>query len=100
VESSEPIDRPGRVELQALRLMMQPLPPGTFDIRRSDRSRSRILWLCSTPFVPRTWLRRVLFQPPRRVFPTIVLELADKSSGALLSGSVQLPIAPSFAEEA
>jgi hypothetical protein len=101
LESPEPIDRPGRVELHALRLMMQPLPAGTFDIRRSDRSRSRILWLCSIPFVPRTWLQRVFFRPPRRVFPTIVLELTDiPPGGALLSGSVQLPLEPSFAEEA
>ncbi|HVO88005.1 MAG TPA: hypothetical protein VMV45_05655, partial [Casimicrobiaceae bacterium] len=100
LESPEPIDRPGRVELQALRLAMQPLPAGTFDIRRSDRTRSRILWLCSTPFAPRTWLRRILFQPPRRIFPTIVLELSDKATGALLSGSLQLPLAPSFADEA
>jgi hypothetical protein len=101
LESPEPIDRPGRVELHALRLMMQPLPAGTFDIRRSDRSRSRILWLCSIPFVPHAWLQRVFFRPPRRVFPTIVLELTDiPSGGALLSGSVQLPLEPSFAEEA
>jgi hypothetical protein len=100
LESPEPIDRPGRVELQALRLVMQPSPAGTFDIRRSDRSRSRMLWLCSIPFFPHAWLQRVLFRPPRRMFPTIVLEMTDKSSGALVSGSVQLPLAPSFAEEA
>src|SRR5262249_34921289 len=75
LESPEAIDRPGRVELQALRLVMQPRPAGTFDIRRSDRSRSRILWLCSIPFFPHTWLQRVLFRPPRRVFPSIVLEM-------------------------
>jgi len=100
LESREPIDRPGRVELHALRLVMQPPLLGTFDIRRSDRSRSRILWLCSIPFFPHAWLQRVLFRPPRRIFPSIVLEMTDKSSGALISGSVQLPLAPSFAEEA
>jgi hypothetical protein len=100
LEAPEPIDRPGRVELHALRLVMQPPAAGTFDIRRSDRTRSRILWLCSAPFVPRSWIQRVLFRPPRRVFPTIVLELTDKATGALLSGSIHLPLAPSFAEEA
>jgi hypothetical protein len=100
LESPEPIDRPGRVELHSLRLVMQPLPAGAFDIRRSDRTRSRLLWLCSAPFVPHAWLQRVLFRPPRRVFPTILLELTDKASGALLSGAMQLPLAPSFAEEA
>jgi hypothetical protein len=100
VESPEPIDRPGRVDLQALRLVMQPAPAGTFDIRRSDRSRSRILWVCSVPFFPHAWMHRVLFGPLRRIFPSIVLEMTDKSSGALLSGSIQLPLTPTFAEEA
>lgn len=100
LESPEPIDRPGRCELKALRLVMQPLPAGVFDIRRSDRSRSRVLWLCSTPFTPRAWLRRVMFQPPRRVFPTLALDLTDKGTGAMFSGSLKLLLAPSFVEEA
>ena len=100
LESPEPIDRPGRVALNALRLVMSPLPAGTFDIRRSDRSRSRILWISSTPFTPRRWFERKLFAPPVLKFPTIQLELTDKTTGALLTGSVDLPQRPSFAEEA
>jgi hypothetical protein len=100
VESPEPIDRPGRVHFNALRLVMQPPVDGAFDIRRSDRSRSRMLWLCSTPFEPRTWRQRRPFQPPRLMRPSLVLELVDDATSASLSGSVLLPLAPSFAEEA
>lgn len=100
VESPEPIDRPGRVELSVLRLVQQPQPAGVFDIRRSDRTRSRMLWLCSAPFTPRTWRRPFPFQPWRFTQPTVVLEMTDKVTGALLSGSLQLPLIPSFAEEA
>jgi len=99
-ESPEPIDRPGRVHLSALRLTMPPLPAGIFDIRRSDRTRSRLLWLCTVPFTPRAWMQRRLFQPPKRMFPTIALELVDEATKTTLSGSLQLPLAPSFAEEA
>ena len=99
-ESPEPIDRPGRVHLSALRLTMPPPPAGTFDIRRSDRTRSRLLWLCTVPFTPHFWLQRRLFQPPKRMFPTIALELVDDVTKATLSGSLWLPLAPSFAEEA
>jgi hypothetical protein len=100
VESPEPIDRPGRVELTALRLVMSPLPAGTFDIRRSDRLRSRLLWICSTPFAPRRWFQPRLFAPPLVKSPSIQLELTDKAGGALLTGAVHVPLAPSFAEEA
>ena len=79
---------------------MPPPPAGVFDIRRSDRTRSRMLWLCSAPFTPHTWLQRRPFQPARRTFPSLVLELTDKATGTLLSGSVQLPLVPSFAQEA
>jgi hypothetical protein len=99
-ESPEPIDRPGRAELAALRLVMQPLPAGTFDIRRSDRTRSRILFLCSTPFVPATWRRRLLFGPLVTVHPTIAMDLVDRATGTTLTGSLQLPLEPRFAQEA
>jgi hypothetical protein len=32
--------------------------------------------------------------------PSIQLELTDKAGGAALTGSVHVPLAPSFAEEA
>jgi hypothetical protein len=100
LESPEPVDRPGRVELAVLRVVMQPSPLGAFDIRRSDRTRSRILWLCSQPFTPRSWLQRTLFRPPQRVYPTIALDAVDKAAGVALSGSIALPLVPSFAAEA
>ena len=101
LESPEPIDRPGRVHLAGLSLVMTPPPAGVFDIRRSDRARSRVLWVCGTPFTPRSWLVRKLFQPPRRVLPSLTLTLqADDATKASFSGSLKLPLAPSFAEEA
>ncbi|MGH9311524.1 MAG: hypothetical protein ACRD1U_19250, partial [Vicinamibacterales bacterium] len=100
LESPEPIDRPGRVQLNALRLVMSPLPSGTFDIRRSDRSRSRMLWMSSAPFAPQYWLEPNLFAPPLVQSPAIQLELTDKATGALLVGPLLLPLQPSFAEEA
>jgi len=99
LESPEPIDRPGGGELQALRVVMMPPPLGAFDIRRSDRTRSRSLWLCSKPFMPRSWLQAVLFRPRQRMYPSIALDTLDKASGASLSGSIALPLAPTFAAE-
>jgi hypothetical protein len=107
LESPEPVDRPGRVELApaapgvpaGLELVMTPRPAGAFDVRRSDQTRSRILWLCSMPFTPYTSWRRVLFGPRKPVAPVLTLHLVDKATGAALNGSVRLPIAPSFADE-
>ena len=100
VESPEPIHRQGRVHLSALRLVMPPSSPTVFDIRRSDRSRSRMLWLCSVPFMPHVWIRPMPFQKPRRIWPTVAMDLVDVATGAGLTGSVRLPLAPSFVEEA
>jgi hypothetical protein len=100
VESPEPIARRNRVELIGLRLVMPPVPPGIFDIRRTDHTQSRMLWLCSTPFQPQSWVRQLPFARPRRILPSIALELKDVSTGATLTGSVALPLSPSFAEEA
>lgn len=99
LESPEPVDRPGRVELDTLRVVMQPLPASAFDVRRTDRLRSRMLWLCSVPFTPRVWLQPRPFLKPRRMFPSVALTLKDKASGASLVGFVQLPLVPGFAQE-
>jgi hypothetical protein len=107
LESPEPVDRPGRVEFEkgmpgipaGLELVMTPRPTGVFDVRRSDQTRSRILWLCSAPFTPHSSLRRVLFGPPKPVPPVLTLHLKDSQSGDALHGSVRLPLTPSFANE-
>jgi hypothetical protein len=107
LESPEPVDRPGRVVLEngmpgvpaGLELVMTPRADGVFDVRRSDQTRSRILWLCSAPFTPHYSLRRVLFGPPKPVPPALTLHLNDLQSGGALRGSVRLPLTPSFANE-
>jgi hypothetical protein len=84
VESPEPIDRPGRCEV--LGLGVQPEGGATpIDLRRSDRNRSRLLFLAQQPFVPSPG-------------STLALTLADKSTGAAVSGAISLPPQPGFAE--
>jgi hypothetical protein len=96
LESPEPIERPGRLELLGPRLASgQPSRTGIFDRRRSDRSRSRLLILTSTPFVPRRW--RPPLGPPRR--PTAHLDFVDRLTGTTVTGSLPLPQRPSFAVE-
>ena len=85
VESPEPVDRPGRCEVTRLTLQ-PPQPRSTFELRRSDRNRSRLLFLAPEPFVP----------PPSA---TAVLELLDRRSGATLSGAVAIPRQPRFSED-
>jgi hypothetical protein len=84
VESPEPIDRPGRCEIQRLHA---PGVAATFDLRRSDRNRSRVLFLTSAPFAPAG-------SPA-----TVVLEQLDRATGTVLSGALAVPSAPAFAAE-
>jgi hypothetical protein len=78
---------------------MRPTPAGVFDIRRSDRTHSRYLFLCSVPFAPHA-SRIGVGIPTRFIQPTIALDLKDVTANTLLTGSVQLSLQPSFAREA
>jgi hypothetical protein len=99
LESPEPIHRPGRCELASLRVVMRPAPAGVFDIRRSDRTHARYLFICSAPFAPHA-SRIGVGIPTRFIQPTIALDLKDVTANTLLTGSVQLSLHPSFAQEA
>jgi hypothetical protein len=99
LESPEPIHRPGRCELASLRVVMRLAPAGVFDIRRSDRTQSRYLFICSTPFAPHASRGRVGI-PTRFILPSIALDLKDVTANTLLTGSLQLSLQPSFAQEA
>lgn len=97
IESPEPIHRPGRFEVDALALTMGAAGHAVaFDIRLRDRSGSRLLFATTTPFTP----VRVL---PLRSLPLLQLQCRDLPIGGAavaLSGSLTVPLQPSFAEEA
>ena len=102
LESPEPIHRPGRLEIQDLRLEMGiGANPESFDIRRRDRAGTRLLFVTTTPFHPVIWRAGPLFSRPRP--PALVLTAIDKPIGGTpttLTGRLRLPLAPSFAKEA
>ncbi len=84
LESPEPIHRTGRLEFDGAALTLEGGPPVTFDIRRRDRSGSRLLFLTSSPFaVP---------APPQQAF--LVLRSRQQHVAR-----VMLPEAPGFAED-
>ena len=97
IESPEPIHRPGRFEVDGLTLAMGPAGFGVaFDIRCRDRSGSRLLFATSAPFAPRLSL-------PQRTLPLLRLQCRDLPIGGVvapLTGSLTVPLQPSFAEEA
>jgi len=99
LESPEPIHRPGRFLVNGLQLRMGPTAM-TFDIRMRDRSGSRLLFATTAPFLPRK-SRQFFLQPPRP--PMLGLDCTDlpigKPSQSLL-GWLDVPLRPSFAEEA
>lgn len=99
IESPEPLQRPGRLELQQLRLSMGSTTR-SFDVRLSDRAGHRVLWATSAPFLPRKTRPRA-GRPLQN--PQLVLVCRDLPPGAAartLSGRIDVPLAPSFAEEA
>ena len=99
LESPEPIHRPGRFEVNGLRLRMG-LALVTFDIHMRDRSGSRVLLATTAPFVPRK-SRQLVFQPLRP--PALGLDCTDLPIGQpskSLQGWIDVPLRPSFAEEA
>jgi hypothetical protein len=99
LESPEPIHRPGRFEVADLQLSMGP-GSALFDVRLRDRSASRLLFATSTAFVPHR-TRRVPGLPS--VSPRLRLTCTDRPVGQpaqTLQGWLELPLQPSFAEEA
>jgi hypothetical protein len=106
VESPEPIHRPGRVDLEGLTLDMRNAGSTiSFDIRRRDRSGSRLIYLTSTPFavVTSERIRITPNSPPlfRKITPQLVLKAKstlDKAS-TTISGSLVIPLAPGFSED-
>jgi hypothetical protein len=106
VESPEPIHRPGRLELQMLALEMGTSGNGiTFDIRRRDRSGSRVLYLTATVFQVVTRERigdpKNPLSPFFPITPQLVLKAADihDDTSKDISGTLLLPTSPSFAED-
>jgi hypothetical protein len=83
VESSEPVDRPGRCTVHGVHTV-----DGSthFDSRRSDRTRSRLLFVTGTPLVPAG-------------ASSLVLELLDEATGSMLVASLAVPAQPAFVEE-
>ncbi len=106
VESPEPIHRPGRVDLDGLTLEMGNAGSTIiFDVRRRDRSGSRLIYLTSAPFAVVTGERiRITPNSPslfRKITPQLVLKAKatlDKVS-TIISGSLVIPPAPGFSED-
>ncbi|HKY29866.1 MAG TPA: hypothetical protein VJM12_18135 [Pyrinomonadaceae bacterium] len=99
IESPEPIHRPGRFHVNGFSLRMGLTAPA-FDVVLRDRSGSRLLFATSAPFLPR--MSRVgFFQLP--VPPALRLDCTDLPIGqpvVPLTGWLEVPLRPSFAEEA
>lgn len=99
LESPESIHRPGRFVVDGLDLVMGPTVVN-FDVRLRDRSGSRLLFATTTPFVPRRTRRGVPFA---FVMPRLRLRCTDlpiAAPKAALQGLMEVPLQPSFAEEA
>jgi hypothetical protein len=99
IESPEPMHRPGRLHVDALYLRMGFGAIG-FDLRMRDRSGSRLLFATSAPFAPRV-TRRGWFLPP--LPPALRLDCTELPIGQpaqSLRGWLEVPLRPSFAEEA
>lgn len=99
IESPEPIHRPGRFHVNGLNLRMG-LTATTFDVILRDRSGSKLLFATSAPFLPR--MSRIgMFQLP--IPPALRLDCTDLPIGKpkqQLTGWLEVPLRPSFAEEA
>jgi hypothetical protein len=104
IESPEPIHRPGRLELTSLALSMGHVGSAVkFDIRRRDRSGSRLIYLTATPFtvVTREFIRG--HRPRGAHFvtfkPMLTLAFNDLQTNAAVTGIIALPVLPTFVEE-
>ncbi|MBC7730906.1 MAG: hypothetical protein H7306_03265 [Bacteriovorax sp.] len=101
LESPEAIHRPGRFLVDELELVMGPTL-ANFDLRLRDRSGSRLLFATSAPFVPRLTRRAGGFSlvMPRLRLRLHCTDLPIAGPTAALQGLLEIPLQPSFAEEA
>jgi hypothetical protein len=112
IESPEPIHRPERLNVTGLRLQMGTTGGSiVFDVRRRDRSGSRLLYLTSTPFRVITRERTTFGHWPfivlpggkglfHSVTPTLVLDAQNSVPvAASISGSLVIPTVPTFSED-
>ena len=91
VESPEPIHRPGRVDLEGLTLEMGAAGSTIhFDVRRRDRSGSRLIYMTTTPF---TVTKR------EDATTRLVLKARSTLDNLTISGSLIIPPAPGFSED-
>jgi len=98
IESPEPIERPHRVTIESLVVVMSRdgISAANFDLRRRDRIGSRLLYLTSRPFPPRRWA--VIPGLPPSNDPILMLSLRD-ADGTLLPGAMALNTKPAFAAD-
>jgi hypothetical protein len=92
IESPEPIHRPGRLDLTGLVFQTGAGAPVSFDIRRRDRSGSRLICLTSGPIR----VSALAGGPPQ-----IVLKARStlNNAGTDLNGVLLIPPAPAFSED-
>ncbi|MGM9480621.1 hypothetical protein ACS5PN_05440 [Roseateles sp. NT4] len=99
IESPEPVVRDGRFDVNDLQLVSG-ASSANFNVRLRDRSGSRLLFATTAPFVPRRTRRGIGFP---WVMPKLRLVCTDKPIGKpekSLQGLLEIPLQPSFAEEA
>ncbi len=92
IESTEPIHRPGRLELTGLALEIGVGPEIAFDVRRRDRSGARLIYLASQPFQA----NNPVGGPPR-----LALKARSTLDGAVtdIRGALSIPATPAFSED-
>lgn len=98
IESPEPIHRPGRFEIRSLRLFAG--VDVVFDIRRRDRSGSRLLFATSTPFQPAMVSINIFGLPQPPLLQLEGLDMPIGQPAKTILGILRVPLKPSFAEEA
>ena len=98
LESPEAIHRPMRFEVIELQLVMGAAKID-FNVRWRDRSGSRLLIAASLPFVPRL-TRRGGLKPLKPMLRLRCNDMPLDGAARVLQGLLELPLQPSFAEEA
>jgi hypothetical protein len=112
IESPEPIHRPHRFELKGLSLDMGHASAAIhFDIRRRDRTGSRLIYLTSTPFrvivreriafghLPAPLEPDLRFPQFQNITPKLVLRGESTLGVGDVSGALVIPTGPGFSED-